>query len=88
MAERSDDPRRADAYPLDRREVVARLLHERGDLLVVAGLGASAWDVTAAGDTVPLRVIRSAPFDEPVLGISNPGSVAYDSKREEILVPN
>jgi thiamine pyrophosphate-dependent acetolactate synthase large subunit-like protein len=25
-------------------------LHQRGDLLVVAGLGAPAWDVTAAGD--------------------------------------
>jgi thiamine pyrophosphate-dependent acetolactate synthase large subunit-like protein len=36
---------------LDRREVVRELLAERGDLLVVAGLGACAWDVTAAGDT-------------------------------------
>lgn len=33
-----------------RREVVSALLAERGDLLVVAGLGAPAWDVTAAGD--------------------------------------
>ncbi|HYM04794.1 MAG TPA: thiamine pyrophosphate-dependent enzyme [Stellaceae bacterium] len=36
---------------LDRRAVVAALLAERGDLLVVAGLGAPSWDVTAAGDT-------------------------------------
>jgi thiamine pyrophosphate-dependent acetolactate synthase large subunit-like protein len=36
-------------YP-DRREVARMLLAERGDLLVVAGLGAPAWDVTAAGD--------------------------------------
>jgi thiamine pyrophosphate-dependent acetolactate synthase large subunit-like protein len=35
---------------LKRREVVARLLRERGDLLVVAGLGAPAYDVAAAGD--------------------------------------
>ncbi len=35
---------------LHRREVVAELLAERGDLLVVAGLGASAWDCAAAGD--------------------------------------
>ena len=35
---------------LHRRDVVRRLLAERGGLLVVAGLGASAWDVTAAGD--------------------------------------
>lgn len=37
-------------YPLRRREVVARLLADRGDLLVVTGLGAPAWDATAAGD--------------------------------------
>jgi thiamine pyrophosphate-dependent acetolactate synthase large subunit-like protein len=35
---------------LHRRDVVAALLAERGDLLVVAGLGASAWDCAAAGD--------------------------------------
>jgi thiamine pyrophosphate-dependent acetolactate synthase large subunit-like protein len=35
---------------LDRRDVVPALLKDRGDLLVVAGLGASAWDITAAGD--------------------------------------
>ncbi len=36
---------------LDRRKVVAELLAERGALVVVAGLGACAWDITAAGDT-------------------------------------
>jgi len=35
---------------LDRREVVRGLLEDRGGLLVVAGLGAPAWDLTAAGD--------------------------------------
>jgi thiamine pyrophosphate-dependent acetolactate synthase large subunit-like protein len=35
---------------LDRRAVVGRLLASRGAALVVAGLGASAWDVAAAGD--------------------------------------
>ena len=35
---------------LDRRAAVRELLRDRGDLLVVAGLGASAWDITAAGD--------------------------------------
>jgi len=42
---------------LHRREVAKRLLAERGTLLVVAGLGAPAWDATAAGDhplTLPL----------------------------------
>ncbi len=42
---------------LHRRDVVRELLVERGELLVVAGLGSTAWDCTAAGDhdlTFPL----------------------------------
>jgi thiamine pyrophosphate-dependent acetolactate synthase large subunit-like protein len=35
---------------LKRREVVAKLLNDRKDLLVIAGLGSTAWDITAAGD--------------------------------------
>jgi thiamine pyrophosphate-dependent acetolactate synthase large subunit-like protein len=35
---------------LRRREVVKKLLEKRGTLLVVAGLGSTAWDITAAGD--------------------------------------
>jgi len=35
---------------LHRREVVKELLAKRGDLLVIAGLGAPAWDITHAGD--------------------------------------
>lgn len=35
---------------LRRREVVSQLLKERGDTMVIAGLGAPAWDITAAGD--------------------------------------
>ncbi|MDH3318998.1 MAG: thiamine pyrophosphate-dependent enzyme [Betaproteobacteria bacterium] len=34
-----------------RRDVVKALLAERGELLVVAGLGSTAWDCTAAGDS-------------------------------------
>jgi thiamine pyrophosphate-dependent acetolactate synthase large subunit-like protein len=44
------DPRRSEAFPLRRREVAKALLADRGDLLVVAGLGSTAWDVAAAGD--------------------------------------
>lgn len=36
--------------PLDRRAVVARLLRDRGEALVVTGLGSPTWDATAAGD--------------------------------------
>lgn len=35
---------------LDRRAVVAGLLRDRGDLLVVTGLGSPSYDVMAAGD--------------------------------------
>ncbi len=50
MAEAPNPAARAERYPLRRRDVVASLLADRGDMLVVAGLGASAWDITAAGD--------------------------------------
>ena len=33
-----------------RRDVVAELLRDRGGLLAIGGLGAPAWDITAAGD--------------------------------------
>jgi thiamine pyrophosphate-dependent acetolactate synthase large subunit-like protein len=36
---------------LHRRQVVEILLKERKDLLLVAGLGSTAWDITAAGDS-------------------------------------
>ena len=35
---------------LDRREAVKMLLEERGDLLIVSGLGSSSYDVFAAGE--------------------------------------
>ena len=44
------DRNRAADYPLRRREVVADLLADRGDMLVVAGLGAPVWDCTAVED--------------------------------------
>jgi thiamine pyrophosphate-dependent acetolactate synthase large subunit-like protein len=36
---------------LHRRDVVKELLTDRKDLLVIAGLGSTAWDITAAGDS-------------------------------------
>jgi len=44
------DLTRSETYPLRRRAVVAALLEGAAETLVVAGLGAPAWDVTAAGD--------------------------------------
>jgi thiamine pyrophosphate-dependent acetolactate synthase large subunit-like protein len=37
-------------HPLRRRDVVAALLADRGDLLVVSGLGSTTYDCAAAGD--------------------------------------
>jgi len=37
-------------HSLDRRDAVARLLQDRGDLLVVTGLGSPSYDAMAAGD--------------------------------------
>jgi thiamine pyrophosphate-dependent acetolactate synthase large subunit-like protein len=41
---------RGNDFTLDRRAVVAALLHDPGELLVVTGLGAAPYDVGAAGD--------------------------------------
>ena len=38
------------ALMLDRRDLVRQLLIDRGDLLVVSGLGSATYDVAAAGD--------------------------------------
>jgi thiamine pyrophosphate-dependent acetolactate synthase large subunit-like protein len=37
---------------LHRRELCSAVLADRGDMLVIAGLGAPAWDITAVGDCV------------------------------------
>ena len=42
----------------------------------------------ANGDITPLRVIRSAPPNQPAHGLGNPHPIAYDTRREQILVPN
>ena len=59
--------------------------------LYVASMGTPAvtvYPVTANGDVAPLRTIRGGPKDAVGLMIGNPGAVGYDSKREQILVPN
>ena len=43
---------------------------------------------TASGNVRPKRVIRNAPKDTPTCGFTNASAAAYDSKRDEILVPN
>jgi len=63
---------------------------KNGELWVAnfGGHSATAYPITAAGDTPPLRTIRSAPESAPSLMIGNPGALTYDSKRQQLLVPN
>src|SRR2546422_2189847 len=59
--------------------------------LWVSNLGnasATAYPLSANGDTTPLRKIRSAPANKVSLKFGKTQAVTYDSKREEILVPN
>ncbi len=42
----------------------------------------------ATGDAAPRRIIRNAPASTPTGGFGNPYAVAYDSKRDQLLVPN
>ncbi len=43
---------------------------------------------TAQGNVAPKRVLRNAPAGAPTGGFTNPYALAFDSKRDEILVPN
>src|SRR4051812_30256346 len=66
-------------------------IDEKNHELWVANFGghsATAYPIDAGGDVAPLRTIRGAPESAPSLMIGNPGALTYDSKREEILVPN
>lgn len=59
--------------------------------LWVANFGnhtATVYPVNASGDAAPKRVIRSAPLQQPAPMLGNPHTIAYDSKRDEILVTN
>ena len=42
----------------------------------------------ASGDAAPKRMVRNAPADAPAVGFTNPMALGYDTKRNEILVPN
>ena len=44
------DIHRSETYTLRRRDVAKALVRDRGQTLVIAGLGASVWDLTSAGD--------------------------------------
>ena len=49
---------------------------------------AGVYSPVANGDVAPLRVIRSAAPEQPVPGLGNPHAIAYDTRRQQVLVPN
>ena len=49
---------------------------------------ATVYPLAANGDVAPLRIIRSAPEGYEGLRFGKVEAVAYDSKRQEYLVPN
>jgi thiamine pyrophosphate-dependent acetolactate synthase large subunit-like protein len=67
---------------LHRRDVVRRLLGERAGLLVVAGLGAPAWDVTAAGDHPLFFPLWNAMGGATMVGLG----LALAQPRQRVLV--
>jgi DNA-binding beta-propeller fold protein YncE len=49
---------------------------------------AVVFDRKASGNVAPKRIIRNAPAGTPTTGFTNASAAAYDSKREQLLVPN
>jgi DNA-binding beta-propeller fold protein YncE len=49
---------------------------------------ATVFPIDASGDPAPKRVIRTGPANAPSPMISNPHTIAYDTKRDELLVSN
>jgi thiamine pyrophosphate-dependent acetolactate synthase large subunit-like protein len=67
---------------LHRRDVVAELLKDRKDLLVVAGLGSTAWDITAAGDSPLSFPLWGAMGQAAMIGLG----LALAQPRRRVLV--
>ncbi|HTW87928.1 MAG TPA: hypothetical protein VMD75_07970 [Candidatus Binataceae bacterium] len=60
------------------------------DELWVANFGheTEVFDRAASGNVAPKRIVRNAPAGVAAAGFGNPTAIAYDSKRDELLVPN
>ena len=64
---------------------------ERNNEIIVgdsSGRSVLVFDRNANGNAPPKRIIRNAPAGTPTGGFGNPYAVAYDSKRDQLLVPN
>jgi hypothetical protein len=67
------------------------VIDRKNNELWVANFGnhsAVVFDRAAVGNVAPKRIIRNAPAGTPTSGFGNPMAAAYDTKRQEILVPN
>ncbi|MCZ6489979.1 MAG: hypothetical protein O7A06_05560 [Acidobacteria bacterium] len=63
----------------------------KNEEIVVANFGnhaATVYRRTASGDTPPIRTIRAAPPNTPAPSLGSVGALNYDTKRDQILVPN
>ena len=92
-------PRTANGNAQPRRVIRGSLTGVKGpmgvavanDEIWVANFGdhtALVFPRLAAGNVAPRRIVRNAPAGEETSGFGNPYAVAYDTKREQVLVPN
>ena len=66
-------------------------LDTKNNELLVANFGnhsSTVYKRDASGDTPPIRTIRAAPADTPAPMFGNIGTLSYDTKRDQLLVPN
>ncbi len=75
-------PRTNRKITLDRRKVVSRILKDRGDALLVTGLGAPTWDAAAAGDHLNNFYLWGGMGGAAVLGLG----LALAQKKRRVLV--
>jgi DNA-binding beta-propeller fold protein YncE len=70
---------------------IAVQIDRKNNELWVANYGdhtALVFDREASGNVEPKRIIRNAPAGTPTTGFTNASAAAYDSKRDQLLVPN
>jgi 6-phosphogluconolactonase (cycloisomerase 2 family) len=70
---------------------IAVQVDRKNNELWVANYGdhtALVFDREASGNVAPKRIVRNAPAGTPTTGFTNASAAAYDSKRDQLLVPN
>ena len=75
------------ASPTTKEQAVSLLGNNWADADILAG-GTDLLALMKDDVVAPKRLVRNALPGTPAVGFGNPGAVAYDSKRDQILVPN